>query len=172
MTPPVQVAPAGPPATAPNRRRLVGIIAGGILGLCILCGIFFAWYSGSPEYRAALATQTARAIPAQTAEAAAKTIAAQPKPSATPKPTDAPKPSATPRPTEAPRPTNPARPTATIPATATPRPTATPWVPPTCVPGVRLGATCKDGYKDEEHTGSGACSGHGGVAAWIVCPSP
>ena len=157
-TPPINVQPA-PPLIPPNRRRTWGMIAGGVIGFCVLCSVFSLIYSASPAGQAVYATKTAetRLHATRTASVPTATVA----PNATPVPTQAPP---TARPTLAPRPT------ATVPPSATPFPTFTPWVPPTCVPGERLGALCKDGYKDLEHTGSGACSGHGGVAEWLICP--
>ncbi|HEY5476558.1 MAG TPA: hypothetical protein VIK11_07555 [Tepidiformaceae bacterium] len=57
----------------------------------------------------------------------------------------------------------------TPPSTPTPRATATlpPASTPTPIPsGLRTGAICNDGTSTTV-TGSGACSGHGGVANWL-----
>jgi len=91
-----------------KRRSLVLIIAGGLVLLCIACGIFGVIAGSTPE---AKATSTARAI-ARATEAA--------KPTATPGPTNTSLPTRTPLPTSTP---------------PLPAPTSTPLpATPTCIP--------------------------------------
>lgn len=91
----------------PKKKKLliVLIIAGVLVFLCVVCGIFGAITSSTP---AGKATATARALE-RTAEAS--------RPTATPRPTNTPKPTNTPRATNTPRPTN-----TPLPPTATPNP--------------------------------------------------
>ena len=89
--------------TEPKKRKLpvILIVAGVLVFLCVVCGIFGVISRSTPE---AKATAAARALE-RTAEAS--------RPTATPRPTDTPHPTNTPKPTNTPRPTNTPAPTLT-----------------------------------------------------------
>lgn len=55
------------------------------------------------------------------------------------------------------------------PATATPRPAPRATATPVPSSGRRIGAICRDGWRSNS-TGSGTCSGHGGVDHWLYAP--
>lgn len=88
-----------------KKMSIILIVAGVLVFLCVVCGIFGAITSSTP---AGKATATARALE-RTAEAS--------RPTATLRPTNTPKPTNTPRATNTPRPTN-----TPLPPTATPDP--------------------------------------------------
>ena len=82
-----------------RKRTIVLIVAGGLVLLCVVCGIFGTLSRPKPEGQATATVQ------------AAAHATELPQPTATPRPTDTPRPTNTPRPTDTP-----------VPPTATPDP--------------------------------------------------